>query len=174
MPRCQSFNLLEILSSLIFSHSTPHHFIHHTLEQEFGNMQCILSSIDALLGERRAIGLIVEEVYIDSSSLVYSLGCGPFSGSPAAPSGSSSPVVHIWDADASTDRPWRVKERNLRGCLLGVSLVFSLASGIKLIALIGLLRSVCCSSIYYSLVLSNLSLEQGWWHIQYYSKCEGN
>lgn len=82
----------------------------------------------ALVGERRAIGLIVYEVYMDSSSPVYSLACGPFSGSPAAPSGSSSSVVHVWDADASTDPPWRVKEKNLRGCLFGVGLVFSLTS----------------------------------------------
>lgn len=37
---------------------------------------------------------------MDSSSLVYSLGCGPFSGSSAAPSGTSSPVSRVSDADA--------------------------------------------------------------------------
>lgn len=78
-----------------FFHSTPHHLIHYTLEQKFGNVQytvcCCL------------------QVYMDSGSLVYSLGCG-FSGSPAAPSGTSSPVVQVWDADASTDPPWRIKQ----------------------------------------------------------------
>lgn len=52
------------------------------------------------MGERRAIDLSVQEVNMDSSSLVYSLGCGPVSGSPAAPSGTSSPVLHVSDADA--------------------------------------------------------------------------
>lgn len=83
--------------------------ISHILEQKFGDILPSSFSWTDAMGERRAVGANVYRVNMGSDCIVYSLGCGPFSIPPAAPSGSSCPVVHVGDADACTDPPLRVQ-----------------------------------------------------------------
>lgn len=95
------------------------------------------------MGDRRAIGLTVLKVYMDSSSLVYCLGFGPFCQSPAAPCGSCSPLVHLFEmlmpaltlAEGSKGNIYEAV------CLEPTLSFLWPASGIKLIACIGLPRS---------------------------------